>query len=507
MTSEKKTSKQMELHRPFPTSAAARYDRALHRSQALNPLPDEVAQPLPTSCWPQENVDLLEKYREWLVAGGASDAVINQHRIPVAGHLLGLALKPAAQICLETASARTRRYIRAKQQGEMWQRNCDHSLRWFRTFLAQELGLGRWDKPKVYGDEDRYKAGLPHWLLKMLTKQLHLRQGNWRKARQAERTYQFWGKYTRLWRWLIEHEGIENAADIQRRHIFHFIDSMLATGYAPKTINVWLYSFQSTLRFMDERGMVINRRLLMIQGLKVDDSLPRFLSAEQVTKVRQGLEERVAQAKTPVQIRDSRLDRAVFTLLWQTGVRLSELEDLTLTDLDLSERSVTIRQSKGLKDRVVYLTDTLVKVLTAYLEVRGPALSDHVFIYRHKQVSKDLVRLRIKAAGKRVGVYVTPHMLRHTFATQLLNSGCKVTSIQRLLGHKRLNTTMVYARVHDETIMADYYRAMAQIEVEPNAEPDNPLALLDQLESGGLDDRQRQVVEALRCCLSNPDRK
>ena len=65
-------------------------------------------------------------------------------------------------------------------------------------------------------------------------------------------------------------------------------------------------------------------------------------------------------------------------------------------------------------------------------------------------VSKDLVRLRIKAAGKLVGVYVTPHMLRHTFATQLLNSGCKVTSIQMLLGHKRLNTTMIYARVHDD---------------------------------------------------------
>ncbi len=319
---------------------------------------------------------------------------------------------------------------------------------------------------------------------------------------KGERTYQFWSKYTRLWRWLIEHEGIENTADIQRRHIFHFIDGMLAAGYAPKTINVWLYSFQSTLRFMDERGMVINRRLLTIQGLKVDDSLPRFLSAKQVANVRQGLEKRVDDAFTAVQIRDSRLDRAVFTLLWQTGMRLSELEDLTLTDVDLLERSITIRQAKGLKDRVVYLTDTLVEVLTAYLQVRGPALSDHVFIYRHKQVSKDLVRLRVKAAGKRVGVYVTPHMLRHTFATQLLNSGCKVTSIQMLLGHKRLNTTMVYARVHDETLMADYYQAMARIEGGPNSEPDNPLALLDQLESGGLDDRQRQILISLRRCLT-----
>ena len=61
-----------------------------------------------------------------------------------------------------------------------------------------------------------------------------------------------------------------------------------------------------------------------------------------------------------------------------------------------------MRQAKGLKDRVVYLTDVVVNVLATYLEVRGPALSDHLFIYRHKQVSKDLIRLRVKAAGKRV---------------------------------------------------------------------------------------------------------
>ena len=472
MTSKNGTGDQLEVERQFPTSAAERYDRALRRSQALNPLPEELTQPLPSRHWPQENVVLLEKYRAWLVAGGASTEVINQHRIPVAGYFLGLALKPLAQICLDRDTARTRQYLRAKQKGAMWARNCDHSLRWFGTFLEQDLGLTRWDKPAAYGDKERYLVGLPDWLLEMLSKQLQLLRGNWRTARQGQMTYHFWGKYTLLWRWLFDHEAVESAADIRRSHIFNFIDAMLAAGYAPKTINVWLYTFQATLRFMDERGLTVNRRLMMIQGLKVDDPLPRFLSAEQVRNVRQGLEEWVDRAKTHVQIRDNRLDRAVFTLLWQTGMRLSELEDLTLSDIDLAERKITIRKAKGLKDRVVYLTETVVKVLTAYLEVRGPALSDHLFIYRHKPLSKDLARLRVKAAGKRVGVYVTPHMLRHTFATQLLNSGCKVTSIQMLLGHKRLNTTMVYARVHDETLMTDYYQAMARIEVDPTAEPE-----------------------------------
>ena len=71
---------------------------------------------------------------------------------------------------------------------------------------------------------------------------------------------------------------------------------------------------------------------------------------------------------------------------------------------------------------------------------------------------------RIKDAGKRVGVKVYPHRLRHTTATQLLNAGCPVTSIQKFLGHKKLNTTMVYAHAHDQTVENDYFAAMSRIE-------------------------------------------
>jgi hypothetical protein len=77
---------------------------------------------------------------------------------------------------------------------------------------------------------------------------------------------------------------------------------------------------------------------------------------------------------------------------------------------------------------------------------------------------KDLVHCRIKNAGKRVGVNVYPHRLRHTTATQLLNAGCPVTSIQKFLGHKKLNTTRVYAHAHDQVVENDYFAAMERIE-------------------------------------------
>ena len=96
--------------------------------------------------------------------------------------------------------------------------------------------------------------------------------------------------------------------------------------------------------------------------------------------------------------------------------------------------------------------------------MRGPGASDHVFLYRNQALRKDLVRARLQIAGEAVGVKVYPHRLRHTCATQLFNAGCRITSIQKFLGHKKLNTTMIYARAHDQTVADDYFAAMARIE-------------------------------------------
>jgi len=115
-----------------------------------------------------------------------------------------------------------------------------------------------------------------------------------------------------------------------------------------------------------------------------------------------------------------------------------------------------LRRGKGLRDRTVYLTTTATRALRAYLDARGLGSTDHVFLHRNAPLYKDLVRDRIKAAGARVGVKVSPHRLRHTFATQLVNAGCKITTIQKLLGHQRINSTLIYARVHDRTVAEDY---------------------------------------------------
>jgi integrase len=172
----------------------------------------------------------------------------------------------------------------------------------------------------------------------------------------------------------------------------------------------------------------------------------------------------VRDAKLASHRRLALLLRAAFYLLWQGGMRLGEVEELRLEDLDPAQKRLSVRDGKGKKDRTVYLTETAIYALREYLAVRGEGSGDHVFLYRNAPLRKDLIRAQLKYAGERVGVKVYPHRLRHTCATQLLNAGCRVTSIQRFLGHKELSSTLVYARAHDQTVADDYFAAMERVE-------------------------------------------
>ncbi len=201
----------------------------------------------------------------------------------------------------------------------------------------------------------------------------------------------------------------------------------------------------------------------------------------------------------------------MFYLLWKCGLRSGEVEELRLEDLDLDGRNFSVRDGKGQKDRTVYVTDTTIQALRAYLAVRGAGSGEHVFLYRNAPLSRCFIGCRIKAAGERVGIKVYPHRLRHTCATQLLNAGCRITSIQRFLGHKELGTTMIYARVHDKTVAEDYFKAMEQVEqklalpVNPVKSPSSTgelLFLVNSLQGTTLNLAQREIVSALRSGLT-----
>jgi site-specific recombinase XerD len=447
--------------RPKPATVAEMYDRAL-RGARKKPLPPDCPKPRPTCDWPSENIALLEEFCEWLRSGGASPAVIRTIYLPMAGHVLGLALKPHQDLDLETDLQRSVDFLKAKNMSAQWMDVCRCAVLRFRRYLSHRRGLVE-SKVTRYDPEPNTK-GLPGWLVEELQRFQRVQLRNWRSARVEDGIRRFWGTHLRVWRFLCERHGVQELADVRRRHVLDFLDHRLIAGYAVSGINSDLMTFRSFLLFLQEEGHAIPQALLRLRGLQQPDPLPKFLTDEQVRLLRDEFEQCVAEERAYRHHRDALLDRAAFYLMWQSALRLSEVEELRLEDLDLGGRKLIVRQGKGMKDRAVLMTDTTVRAIQEYLVVRGPGPTDHVFLYRNQPVCKDLLRSRITAGGRRVGVKVNPHRLRHTAATQLLNAGCRVTSIQRLLGHKSLNTTMTYARVHDRTVADDYYSAMEQVE-------------------------------------------
>ncbi len=447
-----------------------RYDQALHYARD-DRLPAKASRPLPTSHWPEENVELLEHYHKWLLQGGACEYSTNIIYLPIAGHVLGLNLKPHGTINLEEDLKRAMEYVQAKGVGEDWLKACRNGLNKFRRFLRLERGLGEECKVKPF-DSARVTVGLPIWLVNELERYQHIMQRNWRDARMGQNIRCFWSGYLRMWRFFVEQYNVKELKDLKRQHMLDYVDHRLDEGHAVSGVNKDLRNLHTFLLFLQDEGYTVPQSLLRIPGLKRPDSLPKYLTDEQVRKLRDEMERRVREAGLASHRRLALLMRAAFYLLWQGGLRAGEVEELRLEDLDIStslnaglaQKRLSVRDGKGKKDRTVYLTDTAIRVLQEYLAVRGEGSTDHVFLYRNAPLKKDILRAQLKYAGERVDVKVYPHRLRHTCATQLLNAGCRVTSIQRFLGHKELGSTMIYARTHDQTVADDYFAAMQRVE-------------------------------------------
>ncbi len=492
------------------TTAAGRYDQSLHyaRDQHLSP---DAPRPLPTCYWPKENVELLERYHAWLFGGGACEYSTKTIYLPMAGHVLGLNLKPHEQIDLESDLERALEYVRSKGAGKDWLAACRHGLEKFRRFLRLERGLGEISKITPF-DVAQHTKGLPAWLVSELERFQHIQQRNWRLTRVESNIQRFWSSYLHAWRFLCEERNIRQLGDLKRQDILDYVDQRLDEGRSVSGVNTELRCLISFLGFLQDEGHTVPQSLLRIPGLKPPDSLPKHLTNEQVRLLRDDFEERAVQAKLVNHRRNALLDRAIFYLLWQCGLRSCEAEELRLEDLDLGGRIINIRDSKGRKDRTVYVTDTSVHALKEYLAVRGTGSGDQVFLFRNAPLRKLFVHRRIKAAGKRVGVKVYPHRLRHTAATQLLNAGCRITSIQRFLGHKKLNTTMIYARALDHIVAEDYYKAMEAIEQKftrpsinsrEDHSPQEMINLVDVLGATTLDPIQTEIIRELRLGLSH----
>jgi site-specific recombinase XerD len=313
---------------------------------------------------------------------------------------------------------------------------------------------------------------LPGELIQQLEAYRQLKVNRWRTERVAANSILFYSQHGIIWRFFCDTCGVKTASELCLDHVLQFVKARLDTGRSARTINGSLSSLCSFLSFLKEDDVSIHASLDNIQHLKETELLPRYITSEQVLRLKMAIEGEITRAKNSDKKFDALLLRAVFYLLWQSGLRSGEVEMLRVSDFYISKSNETkrlfVRDGKWRKGRAIYLTDVALHALRAYLAVRGTEpLGGFVFLRNGLPLKKNFLSQRLKGIGKQVNISVSPHRLRHTFATQLLNVGCKVTSIQKLLGHTNLNTTMTHARAFDQTVMLDYFRAIDTVEVQP----------------------------------------
>jgi integrase/recombinase XerD len=150
--------------------------------------------------------------------------------------------------------------------------------------------------------------------------------------------------------------------------------------------------------------------------------------------------------------------------LAHTGMRVGELVDLRLGDLDLAGGRIFIPSAKNGQERVVYLTPALVTALRNFLSIRPVTNDDHLWQYDGRRLTDEKARNCVARWGEKCGIRVTPHRLRHTFATRLLNQGVSLEVVRKLLGHSSLQMSQHYARLYDSTVKDQFESAAGELE-------------------------------------------
>ncbi len=218
-----------------------------------------------------------------------------------------------------------------------------------------------------------------------------------------------------------------------------------------RTINRHLSTLRSFFRFLTREGLIKTNPILSLSSPKQEKHLPQFLTEEEVAKL--------IDSVIPKDERGLR-DRAILETFYSTGMRISELAGLTREDLDFIGGIVKV-MGKGKKERILPIGDKAISAIRKYLDKRKKQ-ADAIFLNKSgKRITtrgiRNIVGKYIRLTGIRHGV--SPHTLRHSFATHLLNRGADLRSVQELLGHANLSTTQIYTHLTMDKLKSIYDKA------------------------------------------------
>lgn len=232
------------------------------------------------------------------------------------------------------------------------------------------------------------------------------------------------------------------------------IEEYLATlkNFSPKTVSRNITSINNFMLFLLKEKKIDFNPCEFIDRPKLNKNLPTVLSIEEVDKL----------LDIPLKTKYDYRNKAMLEILYGSGLRISELINLTTRDVDF-ENAVIRCLGKGSKERIVPINDYIIHYLKLYLDKRNLFLikgqNDYLFLNNHgKQMTRQgfLKNLQKILKEKNITKHVTPHTLRHSFATHILSGGADLRSIQLLLGHSDISTTKIYTHISHEKVRDDY---------------------------------------------------
>ncbi len=233
-----------------------------------------------------------------------------------------------------------------------------------------------------------------------------------------------------------------------------YLQFMRENNYSKATMARKLATLRSFFKFLNRRSFTANNPMITIRTPKQEKRLPKFMSEDQITKLLQ----------TP---KDGDLlgarDKSMLECMYSTGIRVSELVGMNLEDVDFAGSVIRVR-GKGKKERLAPVGQTAIAAIQKYIAMRGGIVKDApptgaLFVNKHGQ------RLSTRSVRRKLDKYlieagldpdISPHTLRHSFATHMLNHGADLRSVQELLGHQSLSTTQIYTHLTTSHIKAVY---------------------------------------------------
>ena len=222
------------------------------------------------------------------------------------------------------------------------------------------------------------------------------------------------------------------------------------------SINRKLSSLRGFYKYMANEGIVKSNVFSLVNGPKKSKKLPRYFEYNELEELFL-----VPDLSTPIGQRDSLL----LEMLYATGVRVGELVNIKVKDIDLGRRSILIL-GKGNKERFVTYGEYCEEALNRYLQdgylLLNKKQDDYLFLNQHgEQLTERGVRYILNQLIQKTGIHknISPHMIRHSFATHLLNAGCDLLTVQKLLGHESIKATQIYTHVTTDRLKEVYYHS------------------------------------------------